>query len=152
MFKKRTKTSWLINYLDTEAKCKMSSSKNLPARGFAAGVWGPEPQPPPHIQCICEYSILIYTGRGRRVEPERGLEGHQFTKLGRKYQHDGMITPPFIPFITFSSFTEPCYVQTLFSLNCLKVTISEFLHNCFRVSCGAFDNKKKLYIIHRPGN
>ncbi len=25
----------------------------------------------------------------------------------------------FNPFITFSSFTGPCYVQTLFSLNCL---------------------------------
>jgi len=46
------------------------------------------------------------------------------------------------PFITFSSFTGPCYVQTLFSLNCLQVTISEFLHKCFRVSCGAFDFKK----------
>ncbi len=46
------------------------------------------------------------------------------------------------PFITFSSFTGPCYVQALFSLNCLQVTIPEFLHNCFRVSCGAFDIKK----------
>ncbi len=35
------------------------------------------------------YSILIYTGKGGgRVETERRLEGQQFTKLGRKYQHD----------------------------------------------------------------
>jgi hypothetical protein len=27
-------------------------------------------------------------GRCERVEPERRLEGQQFTKLGQKYQHD----------------------------------------------------------------
>ncbi len=27
-------------------------------------------------------------GDGGKDEPERRLEGHQFTKLGRKYQHD----------------------------------------------------------------
>ena len=32
--------------------------------------------------------IIIHTGKGGRVEPERRLEGQQFTKLGRKYQHD----------------------------------------------------------------
>ncbi len=30
----------------------------------------------------------IDTGKGRGVESERRLEGQQFTKLGRKYQHD----------------------------------------------------------------
>jgi hypothetical protein len=35
--------------------------------------------------------ILIHTGKGGgggRVEPERRFEGQEFTKLGRKYQHD----------------------------------------------------------------
>jgi len=44
---------------------------------------------PPH--CIGKYSILVHTEKGRkgvRVEPERRLEWQQFTKLGRKYQHD----------------------------------------------------------------
>jgi hypothetical protein len=27
-------------------------------------------------------------GEGERDEPERRVEGQQFTKLGRKYQHD----------------------------------------------------------------
>jgi hypothetical protein len=33
---------------------------------------------------------LIHTGKsgGVRVEPERKVEGQQFTKLGRKYHHD----------------------------------------------------------------
>ncbi len=35
------------------------------------------------------YTILHMEGGGggMRAEPERRLEGHQFTKLGRKYQH-----------------------------------------------------------------
>ncbi len=59
---------------------------------FAVGVYLSETQnpipPPPRIRL---YSILIHTGKGvggGRVEPERRLEGQQFTKLGRKYQHD----------------------------------------------------------------
>ncbi len=33
--------------------------------------------------------ILIHTGKGGgEIEPERRLEGQQFTKLGQKYQHD----------------------------------------------------------------
>jgi hypothetical protein len=36
------------------------------------------------------HPVLIQTGKGggETVEPERTLEGQQFTKLGRKYQHD----------------------------------------------------------------
>jgi len=44
-----------------------SSKKNDLKRDFAAGV---------------------YLSEAKRVEPERRLERHQFTKLGRKYQHD----------------------------------------------------------------
>jgi hypothetical protein len=39
---------------------------------------------------VYTYFIVIHTGkgvRGGRVEPERRLEGQQFTKLGQKYQH-----------------------------------------------------------------
>jgi hypothetical protein len=45
--------------------CKMSSKKELFYKGT---LWQVE--------------------EGGRVEPERRLEGQQFTKLGRKYQHD----------------------------------------------------------------
>ncbi len=52
---------------------------------------GPEP-PPPLTHCGRVYTIQ-YTyshsegGEGLRDEPERRLDGQQFTKLGRKYQH-----------------------------------------------------------------
>ncbi len=35
-----------------------------------------------------EYTYLHSEEGMGRVEPERRLEGQQFTKLGRKYQHD----------------------------------------------------------------
>jgi hypothetical protein len=54
-------------------------------RDFAAGVYLSEA---PLTHCIVyTYFILIHTGkgvRGGRVEPERRLEGQQFTKLGKK--------------------------------------------------------------------
>jgi hypothetical protein len=46
--------------------------------------------PPPPSHTLPVYAVLWHRegGRGRRVVPERRLEGEQFTKLGRKYQHD----------------------------------------------------------------
>ncbi len=50
------------------------------------------PYPPPlyTLYTCTVYSILIHRGKGGRgrVEPERRLERLQFTKLGRKFQHD----------------------------------------------------------------
>ncbi len=46
---------------------------------------------PPLARFIRVYIILIHSWKGRgagRVEPDRRLEGQQFTKLGRKYQRD----------------------------------------------------------------
>jgi hypothetical protein len=65
------------------------SKKIYLKRDFAAGVYLSEEKPhtPTLTHCIRVYSILIHTGKGRRVEPERRGEGQQFTKLGRKYQH-----------------------------------------------------------------
>jgi hypothetical protein len=67
----------------------MSPSKKLDLyMDFAAGVYLPEAQNPvPHptsTHCTLVYSILIQTGKGRRgerggIEPERRLEGQQFT-------------------------------------------------------------------------
>jgi hypothetical protein len=62
-------------------------------RGFAADVFLSEVQNPIpplqiHTEHIRVYIILIHTGKGGRVEPERRGDGHQFTKLGRKYQED----------------------------------------------------------------
>ncbi len=47
--------------------------------------------PHPLPDTLSVYILYFDTGKGRgggRVEPERRLEGQQFTKLGRKYQHD----------------------------------------------------------------
>jgi hypothetical protein len=68
--------------------------KNWPVKGLCGrylSVWGLDPHTPPLTHCICIYSTLIHTGKGGsegRVKPERRGEGQQFTKLGRKYQHD----------------------------------------------------------------
>ncbi len=76
-------------------QCKMSSSKNWPVKGLAAGVYlseGQNPIPPPPLITVYVYalcSILIHTEKGGgRVEPEIMLEGQQFTQLGGKYQRD----------------------------------------------------------------
>jgi hypothetical protein len=69
----------------------MSSKTIVLLRDFSAGVYLSEAQnpmpPPPLTHCINVFSILLHTGKGGggRVEPERRLEGQQFTKLGRKY-------------------------------------------------------------------
>jgi hypothetical protein len=71
----------------------MSSSKKIYlCRDFAAGVYLSETQnpiPPSLTHCIRVYSVsVLYTyshreGRGG-VQPDRRLEGQQFTKLDRK--------------------------------------------------------------------
>jgi hypothetical protein len=72
----------------------MSSSKNWPVKrlsGWCLSVWGPEPHaPPPYTLYTCIKVYLFTKGKGEvgRVEPERRLDGQQFTKLGRKYKHD----------------------------------------------------------------
>jgi hypothetical protein len=71
----------------------MSSSKRIDLQGdLAADVYLSEaqnPQPLPYTLYTCIlYSVYLCTqGSGEgvgRVEPERRLEGRQFTKLGRK--------------------------------------------------------------------
>jgi hypothetical protein len=71
----------------------MSSSKKITCKGTlraAAGVYLSEAQnPPPPLQTVYVDTVYVFTqGRGEGVEPERRLEGQQFTKLGQKYQHD----------------------------------------------------------------
>jgi hypothetical protein len=61
-------------------------------KDFATGVYLSEALnhirlPPPLTHCIRAYSILINTEKGGRGRVER-LEGQQFTRLGRTYQHD----------------------------------------------------------------
>ncbi len=76
---------WLTNYIDIKAKltCKGTCGRSL-------SVSDPEPHTStPYTPWTCiQYSILIHTGKGGRVEPERRLDGQQFTKQGRKYKHD----------------------------------------------------------------
>jgi hypothetical protein len=46
------------------------------------------------VRALCGHTLSVYLvrtltlGRGVGVEPERRLEGQQFTMVGRKYQHD----------------------------------------------------------------
>jgi hypothetical protein len=68
----------------------MSSSKKIDLKkDFAAGVHLSEaqnPTPPSlHTVYVCTHT---HSEGGGRVEPERRLEGQQFTKMGQKYQHD----------------------------------------------------------------
>ncbi len=81
----------------------MSSSKEI---DFAACVYlseaqNPIPPPPPHLtNRLRVYSTgyvytvqYIYSHGGGGVEPERRLEGQQFTKLGRKNQLTNCFDP-----------------------------------------------------------
>ncbi len=73
----------------------MSSSQKIYLyRDFVAGVDMSKAQNPIHPpRSVYVYVVYLFTqrrgGRRGRVDPERRLEGQQFTKLGRKYQqHD----------------------------------------------------------------
>jgi hypothetical protein len=70
----------------------MSSSENITCkkRDFAAGVFLSEAQNPisPPLHTIRVNTSTLGRWGGGRFEPERRGEGQQFTKLGRKYQHD----------------------------------------------------------------
>ncbi len=91
----------LVNYIDTKAKCrhlKFFSYKEILRQVFIclkppylsevpSPLW-PHP-PPPYILYTCMLCTYSHREGGRGGdEPERRLEGQQFTKLGRKYQHD----------------------------------------------------------------
>jgi hypothetical protein len=70
----------------------MLSSKKITCKGTLRNVFiclRPRTPYPPALHTVYVYTVYLFTqGRGGRVEPERRLEGQQFTKLGRKYQHD----------------------------------------------------------------
>ncbi len=74
----------------------MSSSEKIELqRDFTAGVYLSEAQnpiPPPLSHTVYVYTGYLFThrregGGGGESQPERRLEGQQFTMLGRKYQH-----------------------------------------------------------------
>jgi hypothetical protein len=84
----------LINYIDTKPKCR--HLKSWPVKGLCSGVYRSEApslsyDPIPRLHTVylhTVYLLLIHTEKGGTDEPERRLEGQQFTRLGRKYQHD----------------------------------------------------------------
>jgi hypothetical protein len=73
----------------------MSSYKKLTLKGLCGRclfVWRPEPHTFPPLHTVYVYTVL-YTysrmeGGGRGKSEQRRLKEQQFTKLGRKYQHD----------------------------------------------------------------
>jgi hypothetical protein len=82
-----------IRLIEGNAKCRYI--KKLTCKGILRQVFiclrtrTPYlPSPPPFTQCIRVNSTIIHTGnwgRGEYIEPERRLEGQQFTKQGRIY-------------------------------------------------------------------
>ncbi len=86
----RPGTHGLSIYIDTRTKCKMSSSKKINIkRNFAKCVYLSEvhnlilPPPPPYTLYTCLQCTIFTQGRGEGegIEPEKRLEGQQFTKL-----------------------------------------------------------------------
>jgi hypothetical protein len=66
-----------------------SSKKIYMKRDFAAGVYLLRHTLPYTLYTCIKYTYLHRKeGMRGRVEPVRRLEGQQFTKLDRKYQHD----------------------------------------------------------------
>ncbi len=86
----------LMSALLTEGNAKCCHLKKLTCKGTLRKAFiclrPRTPYPPSLTHCIRVYSILtVFTqGRGGIVEPEKRLEGQQFTKLGRKYQDNWM--------------------------------------------------------------
>ncbi len=88
----------LISQIDTKAKCRHVTKLTVRRLcGRSLPVWGPSPPmaqyPPPLLHTVhtCVLVGYLFTqGRkeGRRDGQERRLEGQQFTKQGRKCQHD----------------------------------------------------------------
>ncbi len=81
-----------IRLIEGNAKCR--HLKKFICKGTLRQVFiclrlrTPPPQP---LRKVYVYTVYLFTqGRGPEgtVEPERRLEGQQFTKLGQKYQHD----------------------------------------------------------------
>jgi hypothetical protein len=81
-----------IRFIEGNAKCRHLKNWHVKRLcGRCLSVWGPEPQAPsPNTLYTCIQDTYSHRGKGGlgRVEPERRFEGQQFTKLGRKYQHD----------------------------------------------------------------
>jgi hypothetical protein len=62
--------------------------------------------------------------------------------------HDGSVPGNKLnPFLYIRGFSCPCCVQASLSLNCLKLTIPGFAHNCLPVSCGDIGLNKNLGLV-----
>jgi hypothetical protein len=101
-------------------------------------------RPPLHT-----YFILIHTGkgvRGGRVEPERRLEGQQFTKLGKKYQNMLEISIP------YPSFQLPRHILRMASnleVVSMAADIGQLQSSCtfFRLSDRMLKGRVRNFVI-----
>jgi hypothetical protein len=83
-----------IELIECNAKCR--HLKEFTCKGTLRQVFiclRPRSLYPPYtLKSVYVYTVNLFThrrgGGGGRVEPERMGERQQFTKLGRKYQHD----------------------------------------------------------------
>ncbi len=82
-----------INAGECVAKC-VGTMKRLEQSHLHPKLEVPRLTCPLPLYTVYVYTVYLFTqGRGRGgggVEPERRLEVQQVTKLGRKYQHDGL--------------------------------------------------------------
>jgi hypothetical protein len=78
-----------IRLIEGNAKCL--HIKKLTSNGTLRQVFiclRPRPHIPPYTLYTCIQYTYSHREGGGRVKPERRLWEQQFTKLGRKYQHD----------------------------------------------------------------
>ncbi len=80
----------------TEGNAKCRHLKKLTCKGTLLQVFICQrprtlfPPPPTHTHTVYVYTVYLFTqvGEDGRFEPDKKLEGQQFTKLGLIYQHD----------------------------------------------------------------
>ena len=103
-----------------------------------------------HNLFFSEFSTLLKT----RDKIFLGVVEYKGYNISSKYSKDN-VTPYrwkmlFSPFLFIRGLSCPSCIQASLSLNCLKLTIPGFPHNCLPVSCGDIGFKKNPGLEIRP--